>query len=379
MPRTLAVTLMLLVLTHASEQAISSLSQSAGATVVGGDAIAAPASVRQANCYAGPVARGQSRWTRRQQAAAAVTKSGTSSSSSHEWLISARAMVLPYYKEPSAEVAIALDELSSQSVGRPATGSVVPGSVVQEAAVVASIPQAANSTAAPPPGSMTAATTSRTETTSGVTVQSICPADPKFVQTTNSRTTCRLKVNTKDGYVAFCTAWFVTETHVVTAGHCSAENGKYIVNSNNPGMLCCAFNKKGNCYKSATWRLLAWVTTYGWWHHQLTQSDGSVYKVEPWFPNNTVGAAPQRIQSFFPGPIPEHVAYMDGFPGRTARDKGCGTVDETKRYYTQAQVVPLGDTGSGSAGSNGMPVSYPLAGCMGESGGRVLLGGPGGE
>lgn len=52
---------------------------------------------------------------------------------------------------------------------------------------------------------------------SDLSTASICSGDPALKPTVNSRTTCRLFVNTGDWLVP-CTAWFVSQTHMVTAG-----------------------------------------------------------------------------------------------------------------------------------------------------------------
>lgn len=48
-------------------------------------------------------------------------------------------------------------------------------------------------------------------------VASICSKDPEFSATDYSRTSCRAFIHTGDGLVP-CTAWFVSGTHMVTAG-----------------------------------------------------------------------------------------------------------------------------------------------------------------
>ncbi|KAF8056455.1 aminopeptidase M1-D [Scenedesmus sp. PABB004] len=209
---------------------------------------------------------------------------------------------------------------------------------------------------------------------------SVCDADPPFEPLPEpSRTTCRLFVTIppdEGGGAWLCTAWFVTPSHVVTAGHCVAEAASgYIVDPADPGLLCCGFDADGACLTSHAWRLSRWVTTAGWWAGERTANDGAVINVVPVNASASVGGAPQALRSFFPAAVPPHAAYLDGFPARDASDAGCGRVDPTRAYATSADVAPR----AAHDGAGGRPVAYPLAGCVGQSGGRVLAVDPDGS
>uniref|UniRef100_A0A383W0C9 Peptidase S1 domain-containing protein n=1 Tax=Tetradesmus obliquus TaxID=3088 RepID=A0A383W0C9_TETOB len=211
---------------------------------------------------------------------------------------------------------------------------------------------------------------------------SVCPLDPPFNQTTFSRTTCRLFVQNKfDGLEYMCTAWFITPRHVVTAGHCvsTGSPGWYHIDESNPGSMCCHFSEqrstgRSTCTRSRTWRLLRWVTTKGYLEGEVEGNDGAVIEVEPADANNTLAPLVQRLQPFYPGRVGGHTVYMDGYPGPTNFDVGCENLNITRRYATQSVVRPLWDDG----GEFGLPVEYAVAGCVGQSGGRVLRGGSNG-
>ncbi|KAF6266447.1 hypothetical protein COO60DRAFT_453975 [Scenedesmus sp. NREL 46B-D3] len=220
---------------------------------------------------------------------------------------------------------------------------------------------------------------------------SVCSGDPPINQTTPSRTLCRLFVNSLDTNTYLCTAWFITPKHMVTAGHCisllggPAGSGMYDVDPANPGYVCCNFvepqpgakpSKSPLCKKPWMWIVTKWVTTVGYFNTESEANDGAVIEVVPADPRpgRTVSALPQRIKPFSPNRrIPRHRAYLDGYPAREASDAGCGRLVDTRRYATQAAVQPNSGTGM-----LGLPAEYPLSGCVGQSGGRAVRGGPGG-
>lgn len=212
-----------------------------------------------------------------------------------------------------------------------------------------------------------------TSTVTGVPA-SVCSGGAPFVQVGDSPTTCRLFVNRADGYF-MCTAWFVTPNHVVTAGHCIAERRRYLVVADDPGHLCCGFEPDGSCQLARTWKLQRWVTTEGWWTRASVHNDGAVLRVTPLDRRlSSAGLTPQLINSLWPLQLPDKTeVYTDGFPGRTRNDEGCLVgIDPTKRYETRALVTPLNSHG----GAEGLALALPLPGCTGQSGARVLLGGP---
>lgn len=64
-----------------------------------------------------------------------------------------------------------------------------------------------------------------------------------------------------------------------------------------------------------------------------------------------------------------HLCSAAAVPG----DVGCQGVNNTRRYQTHGQVKPK----PGSSGPPSSAVEYwGVSGCAGESGGRVLIGGP---
>lgn len=66
------------------------------------------------------------------------------------------------------------------------------------------------------------------------------------------------------------------------------------------------------------------------------------------------------------------VSYTTSLTAQNWLDSGCDQVDETKRYQTRGRVIP----DYSQNGKQGSVVSYwGVAGCVGQSGGRVLLGG----
>jgi hypothetical protein len=67
------------------------------------------------------------------------------------------------------------------------------------------------------------------------------------------------------------------------------------------------------------------------------------------------------------------VKTADGYPGEAAYDSGCSRMNTTQRYFTEALLEPNIGTGI-----TGLPAEYPLSGCVGQSGGRVVRGGPSG-
>ncbi|KAF8056466.1 hypothetical protein HT031_006323 [Scenedesmus sp. PABB004] len=207
------------------------------------------------------------------------------------------------------------------------------------------------------------------------TPASICPSDPPFVPTSPSRTTCRLFVNFRTGGSIssyLCTAWFMGPRHVVSAGHCVASEGRYMLDVDDPGMMCCNFKNATACRRPASWRIKRWVTSVGFLANNMETNDGSVLEVEPYMETGYQPGEPSEIRSFYPRPVPEHKAYLDGYPGNDASDTGCTGNNITRRYFTAARVAPTNPSG----GVDGRPVDLQLAGCMGESGGRVMRGGP---
>lgn len=162
-----------------------------------------------------------------------------------------------------------------------------------------------------------------------VSTSSVCLQDKPFTLTKPSNTTCRLVLRTHQGKSFLCTAWFISPNHVATAGHCVARQGAYVLNRYNPGYMCCFFSGNGNCKLQYTWRLLQWVTTTGYYEGVVTANDGAVVEVAPANPNKYVPGVPQNLTTFFPGAVPVHTMYMDGYPGEfqpllTARVTGVG-------------------------------------------------------
>jgi hypothetical protein len=92
---------------------------------------------------------------------------------------------------------------------------------------------------------------------------SVCPGDPAFEPAPPSRTTCRFFTKTKTGDRFMCTAWFVSPSLMVTAGHCIGSERGYQLDESDPGLVCCGFESGSTCRESAAWRITGWVTTDG--------------------------------------------------------------------------------------------------------------------
>lgn len=199
------------------------------------------------------------------------------------------------------------------------------------------------------------------------TPPAVCPDLPLTRAGSRANTFAgRMYFSLKSGGRSACTAWFVTPTKAVTAGHCvSNGDGMYHIDWSKQPIVCLQTQSDRGCDPRYTYDIVYIQTTVGWFNDRRFINDGAVITVKP-RRGDTVATSPRRYDRFFrPDICGLERVYWTGYPGRSSI-AGCGLNWDEWRHYTN-HMEDMDNCDAYMSGS--IQPEFDGGGCGGMSGG----------
>ncbi|KAG7667971.1 hypothetical protein Ndes2526B_g01613 [Nannochloris sp. 'desiccata'] len=212
----------------------------------------------------------------------------------------------------------------------------------------------------------------------------VCDNNSNFVESPINRhpSICRLYLKqvsaTGEELISRCSGSFISEDHILTAGHClvnNTDNPKFGYNmqkrDDNYGTVCCSPTRQDtrqSCPVDAQFDIVDFTTTIGYLARPsiFSDNDGAVLKVRRRDNTNDIYGVPLRYGSIVNEENVERFFRYSGFPANSPR-AGCDRDWFGRRYLSESTQTPASSSTPG-----GRLTLRSSSGCGAMSGGPLM-------